>query len=96
MRSSLVAWVLVVLLLAVGSRQLITDGIPAVGDFAAFPSHPSTLMHEWMSGYRDVGLGSVSPAPTLLAFVGGLGYLFFGAMSLLRTVLILGALPARA
>ncbi len=50
-------------------------------------------MHEWLSGYRDVGLGSVSPAPTMLAFVGGLGYLFFGAMSLLRTVLILGALP---
>ncbi|MGZ4683920.1 MAG: glycosyltransferase, partial [Acidimicrobiales bacterium] len=93
MRSSLVAWVLVAVLLAVGSRQLVSDGIPAIGDFAAFPSHPATLMHEWLSGYRDVGLGSVSPAPTMLAFIGGLGYLFFGAMDLLRTVLILGALP---
>jgi GT2 family glycosyltransferase len=93
MRSSLVAWVLVLVLLAVGSRQLITDGIPAIGDFATFPTRPSTLLHEWLSGYRDVGLGSVSPAPTLLALVGGLGYLFFGAMSLLRTVLIVGALP---
>ena len=93
MRSSIVAWALVIVLLLVGSRQLITDGIPAIGDFAAFPTHPSTLMHEWMSGYRDIGLGSVSPAPTLLAGIGLLGYVFFGAMSLLRTVLILGALP---
>lgn len=92
-RSSLVAWVLVILLIGLGSRSLITDGIPAIGDFASYPTHPSTLLHEWLSGYRDVGLGSVSPAPTLLAAVGGLGYLFFGAMSLLRTVLILGALP---
>ena len=93
MRSSIVAWALVIVLIVVGSRQLITDGIPAIGDFAAFPSHPSTLLHEWMSGYRDIGLGSVTPAPTLLAGIGALGYVFFGAMSLLRTVLILGALP---
>jgi GT2 family glycosyltransferase len=92
-RSSLVAWTAVVVLLAVGSRQLITDGIPTTGSFAAFPSHPSALLHEWVSGYRDIGLGSETAAPTLLAALGGLGYLFFGAMGLLRTVLIVGALP---
>ena len=64
-RSSLVAWLLVIVLLA-SAAVAVTDGIPAIGDFAAFPSHPSTLLHEWMSGYRDVGLGSVSPAPTML------------------------------
>ena len=92
-RSSLVAWSAVFVLLAVGSRQLMTDGIPTVGSFATFPSHPAALLHEWVSGYRNVGLGSEAAAPTFLAALGGLGYLFFGAMALVRTVLIVGALP---
>jgi GT2 family glycosyltransferase len=93
MRSSLVAWAAVLLLIVVGSRQIFTDGLPAIGDFAVFPSHPSTLFGAWTSGFRDAGLGSVSPAPTLLAAIGGLGYVFFGAMAFLRTVLVIGALP---
>jgi GT2 family glycosyltransferase len=92
-RSSLVAWSAVVVLLAVGSRQLLTDGLPNVGSFATLPTHPSALLHEWFSGYRDVGLGSEAAAPTFLAVLGGLGYLFLGAMALLRTVLLVGSLP---
>jgi hypothetical protein len=83
-------------LLAVGSRQLLTGGIPAVGGFVAFPTHPSTLVHQWLSGFRPVGLGSEMPAPTLLGALGALGYVFFGAMGLLRTVVIVGALPLGA
>ena len=92
-RSSLIAWVAVLLLIVIGSRQIFTGGLPAIGDFATFPSHPSSLLAEWTSGFRDTGLGSESPAPTLLAAIGGLGYVFFGAMDLLRTVLVIGALP---
>jgi len=95
-RSSVVAWLVVAVVLAFGSRQLITDGIPAVGQFAAFPDHPSTLVHQWLSGFRNVGLGSESPAPTLQGVLGALGYLFFGAMGLLRTVVMVGALPLGA
>ncbi|MEI7593233.1 MAG: glycosyltransferase family 2 protein [Actinomycetes bacterium] len=92
-RSSLVAWIAVLGLIVIGSRQIFTDGLPAVGQFAAFPTQPSTLLSQWLSGFRDTGLGSVSPAPTFLGLIGGLGYVVFGAMSLLRTVLVVGALP---
>ena len=92
-RSAVIAWVAVAVLLLIGSRSLITDGIPTIGDFAAFPTHPSAFLHEWVSGYRDLGLGSTTAAPTFLAGLGALGYVFFGAMSLLRTVLLVGALP---
>ncbi|HEY5153278.1 MAG TPA: glycosyltransferase family 2 protein, partial [Acidimicrobiales bacterium] len=95
-RSSVVAWSAVLVLLAFGSRQLFTDGLPVVGQFAAFPSHPSALVHQWLSGYRSVGLGSEAAAPTLQGVLAGLGYLFLGAMGLLRTVVILGALPLGA
>ena len=95
-RSSVVAWVVVLAGLALGSRQLFTDGVPVVGQFAAFPDHPSTLAHQFLSGFRDVGLGSESAIPTLQGVLAVLGYLFLGAMGLLRTVLILGALPLGA
>ncbi|HEX7442749.1 MAG TPA: glycosyltransferase family 2 protein, partial [Acidimicrobiales bacterium] len=96
MRSSVVAWSAVLVLLAVGSRQLFTDGVPTTGGLAAFPTHPSVLMHSWASGFREVGLGSETAAPTLSGLLGLLGYLFFGAMGLLRTVVLLGALPLGA
>jgi GT2 family glycosyltransferase len=96
LRSSLLAWFAVVVLFAFGSREILTTGLPAIGQFTAFPSHPSNLIQQWSSGFRSTGLGSETAAPTLLAVVGALGYVFFGAMSLLRTVLIIGALPLGA
>ncbi len=92
-RSSLVAWVAVLALLAFGSRELLTSGIPVIGQFVAYPHHPSALVQQWLSGFRGTGLGSTTAAPTLLGVLGGLGYLFGGAMGLLRTVLVVGALP---
>ena len=95
-RSSLIAWCVVLAVLALGSRDLFTNGVPTIGQFATFPGHPSQLVQQWVSGFRSTGLGSDTPAPTLLGVLGGLGYLFFGAMGLLRTVLIVGALPLGA
>ena len=91
-RWSLVTWAAVIALLVIGSRQILTGALPAVGDFAPFPSQASALLREWTSGYRDVGLGSVTAAPTLLGALGLLGYLSLGEMALLRTVLVVGLL----
>src|SRR5204862_2572207 len=41
----------------------------------------------------NAGLGSESPAPTGFALLGGMGVVFLGAMSFLRRVLFLAALP---
>jgi GT2 family glycosyltransferase len=95
-RSSLVAWLAVLALLAFGSRELMTGGIPVVGQFVNYPGHPSALFQQWLSGFRGTGLGSEQAAPTLLGVLGGLGYLFLGAMGLLRTVLVVAALPLGA
>jgi GT2 family glycosyltransferase len=95
-RSSLLAWCAVLAVMLLGSRDLFTNGVPTIGQLAPFPGHPSQLLQQWTSGFRSTGLGSDTPAPTLLGVLGGLGYLFFGAMGLLRTVLIVGALPLGA
>jgi GT2 family glycosyltransferase len=95
-RSSLIVWVAVLGVMAIGSRDLFTNGVPSIGQLAPFPGHPSALVQQWFSGFRSTGLGSETPAPTLLGVLGALGYLFFGAMGLLRTVLLVGALPLGA
>lgn len=95
-RTVVVVWLAVVVFLVVGSRGLLFDSVPPIGQFAAFPDHATDLLREWFSGYRRAGLGSESPAPTGFAFLGLGGYLFLGAMGVLREVLILGMLPLGA
>jgi hypothetical protein len=95
-RTVVVVWIVVLVVLVVGSRGLLVDSVPPIGQFAAFPDHATDLLREWFSGYRRAGLGSESPAPTGFAFLGLGGYLFLGAMGVLRQVLILGMLPLGA
>jgi GT2 family glycosyltransferase len=89
-------WAVVALVLLAGSRHLITRGVPAVGEMVPFTSGPVDLARTWVSGWRTAGLGADAPNPTLLGAVSGLGFLFGGAMGLLRTVLTLGCIPLGA
>ena len=84
------------LLLIISSRDLFTQGIPAIGEFSRFPDGPGDLIAAWWSGWRTAGLGSAGSQPTGDALVGVLGYLFLGATGLLRTVLIVGMIPLGA
>ena len=88
------AWLVTLFIVAVGSRHLLLQPIPAVGSFPAFDAGPVELFRSYLSGWRDVGLGSSSPAPTGLGLLGVLGTFFLGAMGTLRRVLLLGALLA--
>ena len=63
MRATIAVWAGVLVVLAVGSRDLITSGIPAVGELVPFDGSAIDLLREWVSGWRSVGLGSESPAP---------------------------------
>jgi GT2 family glycosyltransferase len=94
-RVVMLVWFLLALLLAVGSRHLITRGIPAIGDFAPF-AQPGSLLADFWGGWREIGLGTagVGPLPSLLLGLGG--YAFLGGMGLLRQVLVLGLLPLGA
>jgi GT2 family glycosyltransferase len=87
-----VIWVLMIAFLFAGGRELVLHGVPAVGDFVRLLP-PGQMVERWLSGYQSVGLGSTAPAPTGFGFLGALSYLFFGAIGLLRGVLILGLWP---
>ena len=95
-RTSLIAWAAVLAVLLVGSRQLITGGLPAVGDLARFPDGVGELFSGWLRGYRDVGAGIAAPGPPALGLFGATSTLLLGATGLARTVLVLAALPLGA
>jgi len=82
----------VTIVLLIGSRTLISGGVPAIRDFVPIGS-PSQLLREWWSGWRSVGLGHGGGAPTI-NLVAGLGNLItFGSTGFVRTALILAPLP---
>lgn len=82
-------------LLVIGSRGLVVDGIPAIGEFARFPS-PNRMLGSWWSGWSRTGLGGSVGQPTGLAVLGILGYLLGGATGALRELLIVGCVPVGA
>lgn len=83
-------------LLVISSRDLVLGGIPAIGEFAPFPDDPYALVEAWWSGWRRAGLGGEAAQPTGYGLLGVLGYLSFGATGLLRSLLIIGAIPVGA
>ncbi|MBK8331902.1 MAG: glycosyltransferase [Acidimicrobiaceae bacterium] len=86
------AWLAVGGLAVIGSRQLLTGGVPHFGEFLAFPASPRTMFGDYLSGWSGHGLGSTTANPTGLALLAAssVGTLFH--MELLRTLLIVGLL----
>ena len=94
-RASLLVGIATVILILLGSRELITGSIPAVGDLPRLGSS-SDLWSGWWSEFRPVGLGQEAFAPTGLAVLTLLSWLFVGETDLLRTALIVGMVPLGA
>ena len=94
-RASVGVGIIVVVLVLLGARSLITGGIPAAGGLARLGSS-SDLLSGWWSEFRPVGLGQEGFAPTGLAVLTLLSWLFLGETDLLRTVLIVGMVPLGA
>jgi len=88
------AWLSVVLLALIGSRSLITGGVPRFGQFLAFPESPADLLSDYLSGWSGHGLGSTSAAPTGLALIalGSVATLFH--MAAFHTLCVVGLLFA--
>ena len=95
--TTVVAWVLIAVLLVIGSRELLfgSGDVPVVGQFQPFLG-PGQMLERWTSGWQSVGLGSTGPAPTGLGAFGGLGAVLLGAVGVLRKALILGLWPLGA
>jgi len=90
--TSFLVWLVIIGYMVVGSREVLLHGVPAVGDFQTFLS-PGQMLSRWASGWQSVGLGVSSSAPSGFGFLGVIGGLLFGAVGLLRSLLILGLWP---
>ena len=94
-RGSLAVGITALVLILLSARSLISGGIPAAGGLALLGSS-SDLLSGWWSEFRPVGLGQEGYAPTGLAVLTLLSWVFLGETDLLRTVLIVGMVPLGA
>ncbi len=81
------AFVAFLALVLLGSRDLITQGVPEIGTLMPWPS-VSSLIGELSSAWRHTDLGSTSAAPPALAFMAGLGTIFLGSTGLAQSLLV--------
>ncbi len=91
----LACWLAGALLVVIGSRDLITGRLPAVGQFAPFASWSATF-GQFFAGWHPAGVGTTAPATPALALTGLLGTVLLGAMGLTEKVLVFGCLPLGA
>lgn len=89
----LAAWLAVMILAVVGSREFILHGVPDVGEFTRFPDSARTLLADYWSGWWGHGLGRSIAAPTGIGVLGVAGVLSVGHMGLFHTVAVLCWLP---
>ena len=87
-------WALVLAFVLFGSRGLIFDGLPAVGDFAPFPETAGDMLGRWWGGWSDRGTGSPSSNLGALGYLGVLGWILSNSMSLVRTLWVIGPILA--
>ena len=69
-QQNLVIVLVLVAVVAFGSRHLLTQRLPVLGELMPFPGSSLTLLREWWSGWRPVGLGVEAGSPTGLALFG--------------------------
>ncbi len=91
-----IAWLIVIAALVVGSRDLISHGVPQFGELFRYPDSPRALLRSFGSGWSTHGLGSTSPSPTALALVGVGSTVTAFHMGLWHTVGVLGPLVVGA
>ena len=88
-RVSAVVCALVALFVLFGSRSLIANGIPAIGDYLSFGDSGSEMIDSWWSGWRERDMGSTGAASTSVGLLGLLAILSGGAIGLVRTLWVL-------
>ncbi|MEO6570034.1 MAG: glycosyltransferase family 2 protein, partial [Ilumatobacteraceae bacterium] len=86
----LLAWVVVILGVVIGSRTLIRQGVPDVGQFLPMPQSPTALWHRYGSSFDGRGLGATAALPTGVVVLSVLSVLTLFHMGLLLTLSIVG------
>ncbi|QYG93955.1 glycosyltransferase family 2 protein [Iamia sp. SCSIO 61187] len=81
-------------LVAIGSRNLIFEPLPAVGEMAAVPASALDLLRDHLSGWRSTGGGGPGASPTGVGALGLGGLLSLGATGVARKLLVFGLIAA--
>ena len=79
----------------VGSRDLVTKGVPSIGTMVTWPSVGS-LFDAFGSAWRYTGLGSPTPQPALQAVMAGIGTALLGHVGAARMLVVVLAMPIGA
>lgn len=88
--SAAVGWIVVVALVLAGSRELLTGGVPAFGQFLPFGDSPRRLLDQYASGWNPQGLGHTGASPTGLALLGLGSVVTLFRMGLFQTLCVVG------
>ncbi len=94
-RQRVLAMVIALAVIALGTRELFFGTLPLVGQLAPLPPW-STTWHHFVSGWQSSGVGTTAPASPAFGFAGLTGTVLFGAMGTLQRVLLLGCIPLGA
>lgn len=94
-RARLVAWLLVVLVLVLGTRDLIGTPWPLIGQYVPFTSW-TAAWHAFVQSSQPAGVGSHAAASPAFGVLGLLGTVLVGRMGLLQEVAVLGCVPVGA
>ncbi len=84
------AWIGVLAAILIGSRQFISSGVPAVGEFLRMPDSPRDLLSSYVSAWNANGFGATSANPTGWATLSGLSAFTLFRMGALHTGFIIG------
>ncbi len=87
LRDATVIGFAIALILAFGSRHLLTRGVVAVGQIPVVPS-ARALLEEWFGGWRSAGTGGPGNPPTALLFLAAARALLFWAPGLFDNLLV--------
>ena len=92
-RLAWVTWIVVLAAVLFGSRRLLSDGVPAVGDFVALPETASDLLKAWWSGWSERNAGAPSSNLGILVYLGLLVWVL-DSMELVRTLAVIALIVA--
>ena len=90
-----VVWAAVILVVVVGTRQLVGGGFPYMGQLLPLPSW-SELLHRFASGWQPTGLGTTDPVSPATAPLGVASLVLFGSAGFVQKVIVLGSIPLGA
>ncbi len=85
----------VALVILIGSRGIIGNGVTSVGEFLPLRSgsgSPGKLLANYLTNWTSVGFGHVGAQPTAHVFLALGGLLVFGKLALLQTLCVVGAI----